>query len=72
MRWHLLIGCAVLCSITGGGTCGQDALQTHTVLLITIDGLRWQEVFHGAEQGLIDRDAGGVREPDQVRDRFWA
>ena len=72
MRWHLLIGCAVLCSITGSGTCGQDALQTHTVLLITIDGLRWQEVFHGAEQGLMDRDAGGVREPDQVRDRFWA
>ena len=32
------------------------------VVLVTIDGLRWQEVFRGADEALMDKTAGGVPE----------
>ena len=41
------------------------------VVLITIDGLRWQELFGGAEHSLITTPAGGVRDQDDCNQRFW-
>ena len=46
--------------------------KTENVILITIDGLRWQEVFGGADQRLMNRENGGVRQPDTLRERFWS
>jgi hypothetical protein len=46
------------------------ARQTENVVLITTDGLRWQEVFSGAEEALLTKDAG-VAEPDALRREFW-
>ena len=46
--------------------------STNNVVLITIDGLRWQDLFAGADERLINREAGGVREIDALRQRFWA
>ena len=45
---------------------------TENVVLITIDGLRWQDLFTGADERLINRENGGVREVDAIRERFWA
>ncbi len=45
---------------------------TENVVLITIDGLRWQDLFSGADERLINREDGGVREVDAIRQRFWA
>jgi hypothetical protein len=42
-------------------------LTTRNVLLVTIDGLRWQEVFRGAEEALMTTDkvaGGGVSSGD--------
>jgi hypothetical protein len=50
---------------------GESTLETQNVVLITLDGLRWQEVFTGAEQQLIDRDFGGVRDTNAIRKTFW-
>lgn len=44
--------------------------KTHNVLLITVDGLRWQEVFGGAEAALVDKDAGGVKDITATKERF--
>src|SRR4051812_46524166 len=33
--------------------------KTKNVLLVTIDGLRWQEVFGGADEALMTSDAAG-------------
>ena len=30
-------------------------LETRNVVLVTVDGVRWQEFFNGADQGLLDR-----------------
>jgi hypothetical protein len=35
---------------------------TRNVLLVTIDGLRWQEVFRGADEAFINTELGGVSE----------
>lgn len=46
-----------------------SAHQTENVFLITVDGLRWQEVFRGMETALATKEAG-VANPDQLRNRF--
>lgn len=38
------------------------APQTRNLVIVTIDGLRWQEVFRGADETLYDRESGGVPE----------
>jgi hypothetical protein len=47
------------------------APTTEYVILLTSDGLRWQELFTGADRRLIDEDAGGVKRPDEVLKRYW-
>jgi hypothetical protein len=53
-------------------TASAGETKTRNVVLVTIDGLRWQEVFSGADQRLINREQGGVRDVDGLRQRFWA
>ena len=44
--------------------------DVHTVLLVTIDGVRYQEVFGGADRSLLDGLEGGERK--SAEDAFWA
>lgn len=46
-------------------------LKTRNVVLITTDGLRWEEVFTGAEKALIDKKHGGVSNPGAIEQQFW-
>ena len=46
-------------------------LKTRTVVLIVLDGLRWQEVFDGPEQDLMTEKAGHVQDPQALRKAFW-
>jgi len=34
--------------------------RTRNLVLVTLDGLRWQEVFRGADATLLDKEHGGV------------
>lgn len=45
-------------------------LRTRNVILVTVDGLRWQEVFGGADATLMDKDAGGVKDIPALKERF--
>jgi hypothetical protein len=45
--------------------------SAENVVFVTWDGLRWQEVFGGAEEQLISREGGGVPNIDEIRNRFW-
>jgi len=47
------------------------ATKTKNVFLITTDGLRWQEVFTGAEESLLNKTNGGVADIAAVRKEFW-
>jgi hypothetical protein len=46
--------------------------KTQNVVLIVSDGLRWQEVFQGADPLLLDARTGGnwVEEPE-LKSRYW-
>jgi len=41
------------------------------LVFVTTDGLRWQEVFGGADEALLDREAGGVADVEALRREFW-
>lgn len=43
---------------------------TH-VILVTIDGLRWQDVFTGADNRMVNKADGGVADLLTLRKRFW-
>lgn len=49
---------------------GAPVPRTQSVVLITTDGLRWQEVFGGADEQLLNKQAG-VSDPAALRQEFW-
>jgi hypothetical protein len=52
------------------GAPGLAAQRTENVVLIVSDGVRWQEVFRGAERRLISR-TGGVSDTTALLRDFW-
>src|SRR5882672_8325733 len=44
-------------------------VKTENVILITLDGMRWQEVFSGAEKRLITKKFAG--DTVQLAKKFW-
>jgi hypothetical protein len=54
------------------GASAAFAGKTHTVVLIVSDGLRWQEIFSGADATLLNDKAGGSwTETAELRKRYW-
>lgn len=49
--------------------CSQE-LKTENVFLITLDGLRWQELFSGADPHLIN-DTDFVNDTSELKSLFW-
>ena len=49
----------------------QNNLKTENVFLITLDGLRWQELFTGADPVLLN-DSLYVENPQEITKDFWA
>jgi hypothetical protein len=49
----------------------QSDRRTENVILVTLDGFRWQEVFSGADSLLIT-DRRYVRDTTAARARFWS
>ena len=51
---------------------GKPAGKTRNVVLIVTDGLRWQEIFTGADASLLNSKYGGAWDkPDDLRKDFW-
>ena len=49
----------------------EEESKIENVLLITMDGLRFQELFTGAERKLIDKEIGKVDNVDLTLQTFW-
>lgn len=43
----------------------------HKVILLLIDGLRWQDVMRGADPTLMNKENGGVQDVNSLAKRFW-
>ncbi len=52
------------------GFCTAQASNDTKVILITMDGFRWQELFTGADPLLV-ANAEYVNDTTQLKDRFW-
>lgn len=67
----------ILATVALANTSSFDArvnvapLKTRAVVLIVLDGLRWQEVFDGPEHNLMDEKHGGVEDIPTLRKEFW-
>jgi hypothetical protein len=46
-------------------------VRAENVIVVSIDGLRWQEVFGGAVPDLMNAPNGGVRDSVALAARFW-
>jgi hypothetical protein len=66
--------------LTAGATCAADSspnparhgLLTENVVLIVPDGIRWQEVFAGAEKALLnDKEGGSWLDDKTLLENFW-
>jgi hypothetical protein len=71
MRRSLLLLWALACVplLTTAGQPPSSAAATN-VFVVTLDGMRWQEVFGGLAPELLTREAGGVRDGAEVEKRF--
>ncbi len=57
--------------IVCGGLQAAD-YKTKNLVLVTADGLRWQEVFRGIDPQLMSREEAGMEKAEALRDSLWA
>jgi hypothetical protein len=58
--------------VTPAMACADDPpRRTENVVVVTLDGFRWQELFAGADETLLDGKFGGVRDLGDLKRRFW-
>jgi hypothetical protein len=69
LRWTLLL--ALGQAVTTVALGGPPTTATRNVILVTADGVRWQEVFRGAEETLLNEKDGGVADVAALRRDFW-
>ncbi len=66
--------CLTFMLVVGSAAAQASApqLKTRNVVLIVSDGLRWQEIFTGADSALMDSEHGGVwADPKDLKQKFW-
>ena len=76
IRSVLLAGsCFFLTVFWSALACAQlpaHPLKTRNVVLIVSDGLRWQEIFTGADPTLMNGERGGIwADPKDLKRKFW-
>lgn len=49
----------------------QAQRKTENLVIVTLDGMRWQEVFKGADSLLI-RDSNYTRDRKELQEKFWS
>lgn len=68
----LLLTAGATCAADSGPNPAQHGLLTENVVLIVPDGIRWQEVFTGAEKALLnDKEGGSWLDDKTLLENFW-
>lgn len=60
----------VLTTLAATGVAARQAPHAANVLVVTLDGMRWQEVFGGLASELLTKEAGGVTDAAAVEQQF--
>jgi hypothetical protein len=70
--WSWCIGLFALLACQLPASAQTGPLKTRNVVLIVSDGVRWQEVFTGADATLLNEKDGGIWDKEQdLRREFW-
>ena len=70
--WSLCIGLLGLLACQLPASAQSAPLKTRNVVLIVSDGVRWQEVFTGADPTLLNEKDGGIWDKEEdLRREFW-
>lgn len=70
LAWAFVLAIAYLTTLASAADPATPR-KTENVILLMTDGLRWQEVFSGAEEVLMTKEPGGVKEVDALKAAFW-
>lgn len=65
-----IIALALTLSVLSISADAQTPAPVQNVIFFMTDGLRWQEVFTGAEDALMSKEAGGVRDR-MLTTKYW-
>ena len=65
----ILLSRALLLALIGAGFL--SAQRTKNVVLVVTDGLRWQDVFTGADSAILFGDARFLGDTATIRREFW-
>ena len=66
----IIISSVVLLSFFGGNAQQSEAVKNPKIVLITLDGFRWQELFTGADEALVGKEKY-VEDTKGLKERFW-
>lgn len=66
-RLVLLLACLVAAVPV---QAGEKKPRTENVIVVTLDGFRWQEFFAGADDALLNKQFGGVKDLDGLKKRY--
>jgi hypothetical protein len=68
--WYIGLFALLACQLPASAQTGP--LKTRNVVLIVSDGVRWQEVFTGADATLLNEKDGGIWDKEEdLRREFW-
>jgi arylsulfatase A-like enzyme len=76
LRRRLSLGLALIAVTLMGlprpSVAGRErAGRGENVILVLMDGMRWQDVFTGADEKLLDKTSGGIPDAAAVRKQYW-
>lgn len=71
MRFCCWMGVLLAVLICRSTVCAADS-PVRNVILVTLDGLRWQELFGGLDETLLRDPDNGTKEPAELNRRFAA
>ena len=72
LRFGIFLNASAAVALLLFGAAPALAGKTQNVVLIVSDGLRWQEIFTGADAALLNDKAGGSWVPEpELRKRYW-
>lgn len=66
LRLSLLVLLVAVCAVQA-----VEPRKTENVIVVTLDGFRWQELFTGADESLLDSRLGGARDVAGLKKRYW-
>jgi len=72
MRWRT-IGLLILFTWVPSSSLGEQGPRPRceNVIIVTLDGFRFQEFFGGADETLMNKQFGGVKDLDGLKKRYW-